>query len=263
MTSEFCKIDDRTDGVATLTITHSARGNILSTPVIVSLCEALGALSRREELRAVILTGEGDRSFVAGADLNEMSQLDQASAERFISGLRDLCEAVRTLPVPVVARIGGWCLGGGLELAMACDLRIAAERAKFAMPEVKVGIPSVIHAALMPRLIGGARARWMILTGDTIDAAMALQWGLVDRVADNDALDAAVEEALAPILACGPQVVRAQKVLLRQWDELSLQESIDVSVTAFGRAFTTGEPQHAMAAFFAEKAERAKKAGKA
>lgn len=262
MTNEHMTVVEHADGGATLTIARPEKGNVLSTPVMRALIGALDQLAQHEDLRALILSGGGERSFVAGADLNEMSQLDPEAAERFISTLRDLCEAVRTFPVPVVARINGWCLGGGLELAMACDLRIAAAHAKFAMPEVKVGIPSVIHAALMPRLIGAGRSRWMILTGDTIDAATALSWGLVDRVAEKEALDAAVAEALAPILSCGPQVVRSQKALLRQWDELPLSAAIAASVKPFGEAFATGEPQKAMTAFFAEKAQRAKDAGK-
>lgn len=255
MESEYCALTDRPDGVSTLTITHARRANVLSTPVMAALLDALGRLAVREDLRALVLTGSGDRSFIAGADLGEMATLDQESGERFISMLRDLCEAVRALPVPVVARIGGWCIGGGLELAMSCDLRVAAARAKFAMPEVKVGIPSVIHAALMPRLIGAGRARWMILTGESIDAAKALDWGLIDRLTPDDTLDAGVEETLAPILACGPQVIRAQKVLLRQWDELPLGAVVAASVKTFGAAFTTGEPQSAMQAFLDHKAK--------
>src|SRR4029077_15673757 len=129
---------------------------------------------------------------------------------------RDLCEAVRTFPAPVIARIPGWCLGGGLEFAAACDFRIAAHDAKFAMPEVKVGIPSVIHAALLPRLIGWGRARWLIMTAATIDAPTALAWGLVDVVAPDGGLDAAVESTVAALLECAPDALAFHKALLRQ-----------------------------------------------
>ena len=134
---------------------------------------------------------------IGGADIKEMARLDQASAEKFITGLRDLCEAVRAFPSPVIARMPGWCLGGGLEVAAACDFRIAAHDAKFGMPEVRVGIPSVIHAALLPRLIGWGRARWLVMTAGNIDAATALAWGLVDVVAPEGGLDAAVEQTVA------------------------------------------------------------------
>ena len=131
----------------------------------------------------MILAGQSEKSMIGGADIKEMAKLDQKSAEAFITRLRDLCEAVREFPAPVIARLPGWCLGGGLEVAAACDFRIAAHDAHFGMPEVQVGIPSVIHAALLPRLIGWGRARWLVMTAENIDAPTALAWGLVDKVA--------------------------------------------------------------------------------
>ena len=258
MLGEHCTATRFQDGIAQLTISNAGKANILGTPVIRGLLGGLATLAQEPGLRALVLTGSGERSFIGGADIGEMAGLDRASGETFIRGLRDLCEAVRRFPVPVVARIQGWCLGAGLELAMACDLRVAAPTAHFAMPEVKLGIPSVIHAALMPRLIGTARARWLILTGATIDAATALQWGLVDVVAGAEGLDAAVTAAVAPILACGPAVIATQKALLRDWEDLPLAEAIEASVPAFGRAFASGEPQRYMRAFLDAKADRTK-----
>ena len=167
--------------------------------------------------------------------------------------MRDLCEAVRAFPAPVIARMPGWCLGGGLEFAAACDIRVAAADAKFAMPEVRVGIPSVIHAALLPRLIGWGRARWLIMTAATIDAPTALSWGLVDAVAANGQLDAEVEKQVAMLLECGPEALRVQKALLRQWEELPLKQSVDLSVGVFGRTFLTDEPHRMMQAFIDRK----------
>ncbi|MBC9176213.1 enoyl-CoA hydratase [Pseudoroseomonas ludipueritiae] len=256
MLNEHCSVERIADGVLRLTITNAGKANILSTPVILALTEGIRELAQDSTLRALVLASCGDRSFIGGADIGEMARLDPRSGEQFIRKLSELCEAVRRFPAPVVARIQGWCLGGGLELAMSCDMRVAAPSAQFAMPEVKVGIPSVIHAALMPRLIGMARARRMILTGATIDAATALQWGLVDAVAGEDGLDSAVLREVAPILECGPAVITAQKALMREWDELPLSGAIEVSVSAFGQAFNTGEPQRAMQAFLDEKAKR-------
>ena len=190
---------------------------------------------------------------IGGADIKEMARLDQKSAEKFITGLRDLCEAVQIFPAPVIARMPGWCLGGGLEVAAACDFRVAGYDAKFGMPEVRVGIPSVIHAALLPRLIGWGRARWLIMTAETIDAAMALAWGLVDVVAPEGGLDAAVEKLIEALLKCGPEALRAQKALLRQWEELPLTDSINLSVGVFGRSFLTDEPTRLMQAFIDRK----------
>jgi enoyl-CoA hydratase len=248
-TNGGCSVARSANGVARITIEHARKANILSIPVMEALLAELAALAQDRALRAVVLTGSGERSFIGGADVREMAALDQASAKPFIERLRAVCEAVRMLPAPVVARINGVCLGGGLEVAMACDLRVASTTAQFAMPEVKLGIPSVIHAALMPRLIGLGRARWLILTGATIDAQRALDWGLVDAVAAPAELDAAVTAMLAPILQCGREVISAQKALLRDWQELPLSEAIDATIPVFARAFTTGEPQRYMAEF--------------
>jgi enoyl-CoA hydratase/carnithine racemase len=147
----------------------------------------------------------------------------------------------------------GWCLGGGLEVAAACDFRIAAHDARFGMPEVRVGIPSVIHAALLPRLIGWGRARWLVMTAENIDAPTALAWGLVDVVAPEGGLDTAVEHTVAALLACGPEALRAQKDLLRQWEELPLRESVNLSIKVFGRAFLTDEPKRLMHGFIERK----------
>lgn len=117
------------------------------------------------------------------------------------------------------------------------------------MPEVKVGIPSVIHAALLPRMIGTARARWLVMTGATIDAATALQWGLVDAVAPPDALDAEVEKLLRELLDCGPAALAAQKVLIRKWEELPLKDAIDASIPIFGQSFLSDEPRQHMQKF--------------
>lgn len=245
------EIDAR--GIATVTIREAGSLNILSTPVIASLTRAIEALAGNDAVRVLVLRGAGEKGFIGGADIKEMAALDRASAETFISGLRRLCDAVRHLPVPVIARMPGWCLGGGLELALACDIRIAADNAQLGMPEVKVGIPSVIHAALMPRLVGNARTAWMLLTGEISDAAEALQWGLVSRVVPLAGLDLEVERVAALLAGFGPVAVRQQKRLLREWEDAPLDVSINNSVAEFGSAFDTGEPQQHMATFLNRK----------
>jgi len=241
------------NGIATLTIQDAGVLNILGTPVIDDLRAALQWLGGQPAVRVLVLAGASDRAFVAGADIAEMAALDEATARRFISNLRDLCNAVRHFPVPVIARIPGWCLGGGLEFALACDLRVCADHAQFGMPEVKVGIPSVIHAALMPRLIGAANSAWMLLTGELVDARRALAWGLVNESVPKDELDAAVRKLAEGFAELGPTVLRQQKALLRRWETLSVDEAIEDSVAEFGAAFNTGEPQQFMNAFLARK----------
>jgi enoyl-CoA hydratase len=253
MLNPHCRIDIDSRGIARLTICNAGPLNILGSVTIGDVRKGLEALGSDRQIRALVLAGESPKSMIGGADIKEMVELDQASAEKFITGLRDLCEAVRRFPAPVIARLPGWCLGGGLEVAAACDFRIAAHDAKFGMPEVKVGIPSVIHAALLPRLIGWARARWLIMTAETIDAATALAWGLVDVVAPEGGLDEAIEKTIEALLNCGPEALRAQKALLRQWEELPLTESVDLSIGVFGRSFLIEEPKRLMKAFIDRK----------
>lgn len=245
------EVDER--GIATVTIREAKSLNILSTPVIADLTNAVQALAERKGVRVLVVRGTGDKGFIGGADINEMAALTRETAEVFISGLRDLCNALRHFPVPVIARMPGWCLGGGLELALACDIRIASDDAQLGMPEVKVGIPSVIHAALMPRLIGNARTAWFLLTGEIADAAQSLSAGLVSQVVPLANLDAEVTRVAELLASFGPQVVRQQKRLLREWEEAPLDDSIENSVTEFGLAFETGEPQEHMASFINRK----------
>src|SRR5947207_14150833 len=244
-----CGIDRDRRGVVQLAVCDAGALNILSSAVTDGVREGFEKLASDRAIRAVILTGQSEKSMIGGADINEMAKLEQKSAEAFITRLRDLCEAVRRFPAPVIARLPGWCLGGGLEVAAACDFRIAAHDAKFGMPEVRVGIPSVIHAAVLPRLIGWGRARWLVMTAENIDAPTALAWGLVDVVAPEGGLDAAVEGTVKALLECGPEALRSQKALLRQWEELPLTESVDLSVKVFGESFLTDEPTRLMQAF--------------
>jgi len=253
MLNPHCGVDRDARGVVRLTICNAGSLNILGSTVIRDLCEGLRALAIDRQIRVLIIAGQSEKSMIGGADIKEMARLDQASAEKFITGLRDLCEAVRTFPSPVIARMPGWCLGGGLEVAAACDFRIAAHDAKFGMPEVRVGIPSVIHAALLPRLIGWGRARWLVMTAETIDAPTALAWGLVDVVAPEGGLDAAVEKTVTTLLECGPEALRAQKALLRQWEELPLTQSVNLSIGVFGQSFLTDEPKRLMQGFINRK----------
>ena len=253
MFNKYCGVDRDPRGVVRLTICNAGSLNILGSAVTDGVREGLEALAADRDIRALVLAGQGEKSMIGGADIKEMATLDQTSARAFITRLRDLCEAVRAFPAPVIARMPGWCLGGGLEVAAACDIRIAAHDAKFGMPEVRVGIPSVIHAALLPRLIGWGRTRWLLLTADTIDAPTALAWGLVDAVAPPGGLDAAVEHTVKALLECGPEALRAQKALLRAWEELPLTESVNLSVGVFGKSFLTDEPTRLMQGFINRK----------
>ena len=235
--------------VGWIVLDNAAKLNVVDSALCRGLAEAVEETARAPGVRALVLTGEGDRAFIGGADVREMAALTPESAWTFISGLRAACAAVRAAPVPAIARIAGYCLGGGLEIAAACDFRIAAEGARFGMPEVRVGVPSVIDAALLPDLIGWGRTRMLLYTGETIGAEEALAWGLVERLAPRAGLDEAVARALGGIASAGPRAVRAQKALIRRWERLPREEAIDAGKAAFAAAFGTDEPGRMMRAF--------------
>ena len=223
--------------------------NILTPAVLRRFSEVIHSLEEKPDLRAVVLTGAGEKAFIGGADLETLGSLDPASAREFIGQVHVACAALRDCPVPVIARINGWCLGAGLELAASCDLRIAADTAAFGMPEVRLGIPSVVEAALLPRLVGTGRARWLVMTGEIIGARQALDWGLVEKIVDSKDLNASVNSALDAILAGEPDAIRAQKRLCKLWEEAPLADSIRASIDEFARSYEAGEPRKRVAAF--------------
>jgi enoyl-CoA hydratase len=249
------RLDDRKQGrVAYVTIDNARRLNVMNGALMDALAETMAKLASDEALRAVVLTGAGPKAFTAGADINEMATIESAAQARpFITRLHRCCDAVRNLPVPVIARIHGYCFGGGLELAAACDVRIASETATFGMQEVKIGIPSVIEAALLPALIGWGRTREILYLGETFSAADALAWRLVEHVVPAAALDQAVEEWVGRLLTSAPRAVRLQKRLIRQWEDLSLSGAIAVGIDAFAASYETDEPITTMRAFLEAK----------
>ena len=235
--------------VARIVVDYQARLNVLNSGLIQKLTDAVESLADNDRLRVVILTGAGERAFIGGADINEMAELDETSARLFISRLHEACAAIRNLSVPVIARINGYCLGAGLEIAAACDLRVAADHSTFGMPEVKVGIPSVIEAALLPRLIGSGKAAELIYTGESISASEAFQCGLVERVVPREQLDQAVINWTEAILQAGARAIRLQKALMREWERLPLDQAINRGIESFGSAYETNEPKSMMHEF--------------
>jgi enoyl-CoA hydratase/carnithine racemase len=238
--------------VARITIDNAAKLNTIDRALAVEIVETVKRFEDDAALRLVIVTGAGERAFVGGADLNELARLDRESAGEFITLIHRCCDGFRRLAVPVIARIDGFALGAGLEIAAACDLRVASERSIFAMPEILVGIPSVVEAALLPALIGSGRARRLLLTGEPLGAAVALDWGLVDAVAPPERLDAEVERLAAAILAGGPRAIRLQKALILEWEDMSATSAIAHGIDAFAEAYRTDEPRRMATARLAE-----------
>ncbi len=250
-------IDERSGGrIARVVIDNERKLNTLNSALMERLAAELEALASLDGLRAVVLAGAGPRAFIGGADITEMSGLDPVTARAFITRIHRCCDALRRLPVPVIARIQGYAFGAGLEIAAACDLRIASDTALFGMPEVKLGIPSVVEAALLPTLVGWGRARQILLLGETFTAAEAERWGFVERVVPGGELDAAVELWLDALLEAGPRAIRLQKRLIGAWEDLPLRAAIQAGVDAFADAWRTDEPRRAMRAFLDAQALR-------
>ncbi len=244
---------DARGSVATVTVDNRKKLNTLDSALMRAFIAQIEALAGRDDLRALILTGAGERAFIGGASIDEMAAMGRAGAEAFIRLVHGCCHCLRQLPVPVIARIDGYALGAGLEVAVSCDLRVATRRAKFGMPEVKVGLPSVVEAALIPGLIGWGRARELLYLGETIDAETALRWGLVERLVEPADLDAEVQKIVTSLLAAGPQAVRSQKRLMQEWEKLPTDKAIAAGIDALVRAFDTDEPTRLLSGFLNRK----------
>lgn len=231
------KVDVTREGaVVRVLLNRPEKANALDAAMLDALASELEALARDESARVVVL-GAAGRSFCAGADVDELARLDASTAGAFVGLIHRACEALRRLPVPAVARLHGAVIGAGLELAAACDLRVAAEGTRFAMPEVRLGIPSVVEAALLPRLMGSGRAAWLVLTGEAIDARRAFEWGLIEELCPPDDLDerlCALEKAL---LSGDPKALAVQKKLLQLWDETPLSASVAESIERFASCY--------------------------
>ena len=238
---------ERVESVVRCTINRPPL-NLFDPGIIDALRRGFRKLADDESVRIVVLTGSG-RAFTAGMNVNVLRDLDVRRAKTLISDLHDAIAAVHQAPFPVVAEVNGACLGAGFELAMACDLRVASEAATFGLPEVRVGVPSVIEAALLPALVGPGRAAEMLLCGTPMTAAQALACGLVNRVAPAMGMRQSVDELVGHVLACAPGAIRLQKELMIRWRQTDLASAIRFGINAFATAYASGEPQEGARAF--------------
>lgn len=223
-------------GAARIFLNRPEKANALNSALLDELAACFVELGEEKRLRVAVLGGRG-KAFCGGADVAELAALNESNAAAFVERIHRVCAAIRELPVPVVARLHGAAIGAGMEIAAACDLRIAAEGTKLAMPEVRLGIPSVVEAALLPRLMGSGRAAWLVLTGEAIDARRAGEWGFLEEIHPVSGLDAALERLVQRLLASDPAALAAQKRLLRLWEEAPLAASIAESVRSFTLAY--------------------------
>ena len=231
--------------IGRLVIEHPEKRNAIGPAVISALSERCAELAGNDHLRLVTIRGSFG-VFAAGANVRVMERLDADGARAFISSLHQAIDAVRRLPVPVIGVLESYCFGAAMELAAACDMRIAAEDLVAGMPEVRVGIPSVIEACLLPRLIGWGRTSELLFTGRSIDAEEALRIGFVEKVVPADAIGPALDGWTRAILGCSPAAIRAQKAVMRGW-EAEDRDGIRASIDIFAECFRSGEPARRMA----------------
>jgi enoyl-CoA hydratase/carnithine racemase len=252
------QIDCRPAGnVAYVTVNNAEKRNALPVEGRRALASAVRKLSEDEDLRVVVLTGAGDKAFIGGANIGEMSVFpDPVIAEEGSATTHLACDAMRRCPVPVIARINGYCLGAGMEIATSCDMRVASDNSMFGMPEVKYGLPSGMEACLLPRLIGWGKTQELVFTGEMIDAQEALQWRFIEKLVPQSLLDETVEKWVTSIVKAGPIAIRIQKELNRDWERMSIADAVQQGVRAVGRAHRSGEPRRLMTAYLEERRKR-------
>ncbi len=244
--------------IATIVIDREAVLNALSSTVIAELTSVAGEIEVSTEIRVVIVTGAGDKSFVAGADIAEMVDLNPIQAQAFAEMGGMLGNAIETSEKPWIAAVNGFALGGGCELALSCDFIHASENAKLGQPEVKLGvIPGFGGTQRLARRVGVAKAKELCMTGDTINAAEALRIGLVDAVWPHTELMTKVKELANRIVGNGPLAVAEVKRLIHLGQSATLEHALALEQRSFGLLFATTDQREGMSAFLAKPKRRA------
>jgi enoyl-CoA hydratase len=253
MSYETLRIE-RSGRVATITIDRPEKRNALNAVVRRELVQALDSMEMDDEVRVVVVTGAGDKAFVAGADIGEFADRTPIQQRAAMEGRR-VFDVVAAFPKPIIAAINGYALGGGCELALACDLRIAARSARFGQPEVNLGIlPGGGGTQRLPRLVGSGRAMRLILTGELIDAETAERIGLVDEVVDDDTLRERAAALAGRIAGHSPVALRLIKEAVRAAAEMPLTAGLAFERELFVTAFSSEDRTEGVAAFLEKRA---------
>ena len=238
------------DGVATITVNRPDKLNALNAEVLAGLSDAAARAAGDAAVRGVIVTGAGEKAFVAGADIRELAALDPPGAQRAAERGQAVYAQLANLRKPVVAAVNGFALGGGCELAVACHLRAAADTAKLGCPEVKLGIiPGYGGTQRLARLVGVGNALDLVLRGEPVDAAEALRIGLVQRVFPGAELLARTEAWLREILARGPVAVGFALDAVLRGSEMSIEDGLRLEAALFGLCFATADSKEGLTAF--------------
>lgn len=246
---------EMSERLATITLNRPEALNALNAKMLSELTMAFEHLSMAADVGAIILTGAGDKAFAAGADIKDMAGLNGMEMQRFSEKGRRLGDVMATCSKPILAAINGYALGGGCELALACDIRIASDRAKLGQPEVNIGIiPGFGGSQRLPRLVGAGWAAELVFTGDSIDAATAERIGLVNRVVPHDRLMDEARALASKVLAKGPAAIALAKACLRAAQEMPLAAGLAFETSAFGLVGTTQDKEEGIRAFLEKRA---------
>jgi len=224
--------------------------NALNSATLDDLLDAVGELACNDAVRVVVVTGEGNKAFVAGADIQEMQPMNPVEGMSFSQKGHAAISALERLDKPVIAAVNGYALGGGFEVALACDIIYASEKARLGFPEVTLGIlPGFGGTQRTARLVGPARAKELIFTGRVITAQEAFDMGLINKVVADDQLMAQVEELASRILSAGPVGIRLAKVCINRGLTMDIETGLDFEAEAFGLCFGTEDQKEGMTAF--------------
>ncbi|GAB6194305.1 enoyl-CoA hydratase-related protein [Desulfocastanea catecholica] len=238
------------DAVATITINRPKALNALNQETLEEMLRCFRELAQNEAIRVVIITGGGDKAFVAGADIAFMEKLSPLAARCFALLGQQVLSTIENLPQPVIAAINGFALGGGCELALACDIRLASENARFGQPEVNLGVlPGFGGSQRLPRLIGRGRANELLFTGDIIDAREAARIGLINRVVPQAQLLPSCREMAEKIASRGPVAIRLCKEAVNNGVEIDLARACQYEADQLALCFSCDEQKEGMRAF--------------
>jgi enoyl-CoA hydratase len=245
---------DKKDFIATVTVNREKALNALNPDVLKEIQECFTALSSDPDVRVVVVTGAGDKAFVAGADISAMSQMSEADAMEFGKLGHAAMNAVDHCKKPVIAAVNGFCMGGGLELALACDFIYASEKAKLGLPEVNLGLfPGWGGTQRLARLIGKGRAKEMIFAARILSASEALGAGVVNKVCAPENLLGDTYAVAAEIAKKGPVAVQMAKQVINEGFDLPLPHGLEKEKTTFPKCFATEDLKEGLAAFLAKR----------
>jgi enoyl-CoA hydratase len=242
------------DGLAVVTVNRPKALNALNTATLQELDNAFDQIGKNREIKVVIITGAGQKAFIAGADISEMAKKTPLEAKEFSQLGLNVTRKMERIPQPIIAAINGYALGGGCEVAITCDIRVVTENAKFGQPEVGLGItPGFGGTQRLPRLIGRGRASEMLLAGRTISGKEALEFGLANHVVPADQLMEKAREVAQAIADKGSIAVQLAKSAILKGQDMDLDKALDVEADAFALCFSTEEQKEGMEAFLSKR----------